>query len=152
MVRISRGAGVPPPTFLRIHYPVPLFCQPDAQGCPTVERALALRAAPLSRLFQTRCLHQRRGALFLITLLPKLDILGALSIEGRSTNLISPYTSSLRPLFLAVRGARLPSNEQRTRVQATKKRITTLCARACVVTRPWQVSLRRGGFCVNAQG
>jgi hypothetical protein len=113
-VPIERGRS--PPSYVFAHtYPVPLFCQPDAQGCPTVERALALRAAPLSRLFQTRRLHQRRGALFLITLLSKLGILGALSIEGRSTNLISPYTGSLRPLFLAVRGARLPSNEQRTR-------------------------------------
>ena len=96
---IERGRS-PPPTFLRIHYPVPLFCQPDAQGCPTVERALALRAAPLSRLFQTRCLHQRRGALFLITLLSKLGILEASIYRGPEYKPNFPvYQLAPAPLF-----------------------------------------------------
>ncbi len=40
--------------------------------------------SPSSRLFQARCLRTRRGALFLITLLSKLAILGLSTGTGRS--------------------------------------------------------------------
>jgi hypothetical protein len=46
-------------------------------GSPYSERA-SLTSSSSSRLLQTSCLHQRRGALFLIKLLSKLTILGLL--------------------------------------------------------------------------
>ena len=61
----------------------------------------SLTAGSSSRLFQTSCLHQRRGALFLIKFLSKLASLGVLpalgpeySISFRSFSLMA----LLRPL------------------------------------------------------
>ena len=99
MVRLSRGAGVPLLRFCAYIIRSLCFLPARRARLPYCGACSSLTSSSSSRLFQTRRLHQRRGALFLITLLSKLDILGALSIEGRSTNLISPYTSSLRPLF-----------------------------------------------------